>query len=311
MARRKPTETPKPEPVVLSLLRCEERVERVEITPDQKAERLSAAAAVFADAATLDMQLVAAKEEVKSLKQRAAAKHAEGERIVAEAQSGTTAAPYPVIVERHPSRPLEMNVWRVPDGMAPSDVLVLAEEGDARIAAREAQGCTLVETRAMNPDEVAVAEEEDRKRREPELPLDQEQQASATPDAGPSASEEEASTEGEGEQEESEPTRAASPQPLCPYVEERHETDPRQDKICGVEGIRRARGFCSDHYASLGGKNGSASMTEMITRRTQRRMIEEEAREQAERETARSEDVTRVVNGYAAGGEDSGGEATF
>jgi hypothetical protein len=169
------TETPKPQQPETEILlrRVEERIERIPLSPDQIQERMKAAAGVFAEAAVLDREVASARESLKDLKQRAASKHSDGEAIVADANSGTTAAPYPVIVERHPLHSAEMVVWRTPDGIEPASLIdALTAETDAEYtSAREAQGCTLVEVRAMTPDELDIARREDWARTNPELPF--------------------------------------------------------------------------------------------------------------------------------------------
>lgn len=174
MSRRKSeSTTPKPEKVdePISLRRLEERIERVPITAEQARERMSAAAATLVRAATAEAELRELKDEVKAKAAEADSLHAEADRIVLDAHTGTVAAPFPVIVERHPVRAHEMIVWRVPDGIAGADLLAAElPEGEARIAAREAQGCFFLEARAMAPDELEVARAEDERRRNPLLP---------------------------------------------------------------------------------------------------------------------------------------------
>lgn len=277
MARKKPNEPAKPEdrsPV--SLLRSEERIERVPITAEQAQERMRAAAAILLTAQELDGELADLKEQVKDVKARAAAKHGEADRIVLDAQSGTMAAPFPVIVERHPSRPLEMNVWRVPDGVAAAEILELPVDlvGEARIAAREAQGCILLEARAMDPDELEQARSEDERRINPELPFE-------APAADPSAIEQDWIDAGEPETFESEghaDAKPARPAPACPYILEQPELgDPTRDVICGAVGAPRRKGFCADELT--GGKNGNGAQVLALTRRSARQRLAREAAE--------------------------------
>lgn len=177
MARTKVTDAPKPEaPPPVALLRVEERNERVDITPEQKVERMNVAAGMFHEANSLFDEASELADSAKNTKKSAEAKRAEAERVLFDAQSGTMLRPYPVIVERHPTRPAEMMVWRVADGLDASELLQVetAMEGklseEEHIAAREAQGCTLLESRAMSPDEMAVAQAEDHARANPSLP---------------------------------------------------------------------------------------------------------------------------------------------
>lgn len=176
MARTKVTDAPKPEaPPPVVLLRVEERNERVDITPEQKVERMNVAAGMFHEANALFEEAADFAEKGKNTKKSAEAKRGEAERVLFDAQSGTMLRPYPVLVERHPVRPAEMMVWRVADGLIPAELLELEPTEEPRseeehIAAREAQGCTLLESRAMNPDELAVAQAEDHARSNPSLP---------------------------------------------------------------------------------------------------------------------------------------------
>ena len=283
MANRKPKETPVDKPVdvtPISLLRIEERHERVPITPEQAQERMRAADATFREADELASEHVEAKENAKQLKQAYEAKRAEGQRIVHDATTGSTLLPYPVIVERHPSRPVEMNVWRVPDGVeaqgiidAPPPELVDGENKRLDLIAwREAQGCILVETRAMTPEELAIAREEDFRRQNPELPFP----GGAPGDTGSSAAEgasgevvdPAAGAAGNGEEK----PKHTSPPPACPFVLSAPvETDPTQDRICGAVGSRRARGLCGDHKEA-----SAAEITRAVARREQRQKIERE-----------------------------------
>lgn len=187
MARKKaspPTEPTKPQaaaPAVVSLRRLEERQERKPITPEQVHERVIAAAAVLDEAQIFDSEVSTLKEKLKGAKQSAEAKHAEADRIVLDARSGTTLTPYPVIVERHPERPHEMIVWRVPDGVIAADILELGPEVTNQREAREAQGCMEVESRACTPEELDAAKREDWKRQNPELPFPEEATTASTP----------------------------------------------------------------------------------------------------------------------------------
>lgn len=178
MARTKVTETPKPEDTApVALLRVEERNERVDITPEQKVERMKVAAGMMHEANALRDEAADLAERAKNKKKSSEAKREEAERVLFDADTGTMLKPYPVIVERHPVRPAEMMVWRVADGLTAAELLELEPVEQPRteeehIAAREAQGCTLLESRAMTPDELAVAQAEDHARANPPLPMD-------------------------------------------------------------------------------------------------------------------------------------------
>src|SRR4051812_42179247 len=147
MARKKVGEEPRPEKnEVVSLRRLEERNERVPISPEQAQERMRVAAGVISEARVLDREFADLSGDARTKKKAAEAKHEEADRIVMDAQSGTVLLPYPVIVERHPTHPTEMTVWRTPDGVVSLDLLEAdMPEGMERIAAREAQGCILVD----------------------------------------------------------------------------------------------------------------------------------------------------------------------
>jgi hypothetical protein len=167
---------PKPEgrPTLLSLVRVEERQERIPITAEQAQERFRVAAATIAEAQSLDRQASSLSTDARRAKKAAEAKHAEADQITLDAQNGTVLAPYPVIVERHPQHPTEMLTWRVPDGVAAAELLeVPLVPGEDHITQREAQGCALLETRAMSPEELEAARVEDDKRKNPELPIDE------------------------------------------------------------------------------------------------------------------------------------------
>lgn len=173
MARKAGNEEPKPESTEpIALKRLEERNELVPITADQVHERMQVAAGVIDDARILDREAADASALARTRKKAAEAKHEEADRIVLEARSGQMNQPYTVIVERHPTRATEMLVWRTPDGVPASDLLDSElPADDERIAAREAQGCVLVEQRAMLPEELEIAETEDHPRQNPPLPF--------------------------------------------------------------------------------------------------------------------------------------------
>jgi len=178
MARIKVTESPKPEaPPPVTLLRVEERTERVDLDDAKKVERMAVAVGMLHTADALFDEAAELADEAKNKKKSAEAKREEGKKVLFDAQNGQALQPYPVIVERHPVRPVEMMVWRVADGMTASELLELDPTEQPRteeehIAARESQGCTLVESRAMTPDELAVAQAEDHARANPPLPMD-------------------------------------------------------------------------------------------------------------------------------------------
>ncbi len=173
MTRKAGGEEPKPEKAnAISLRRIEERNELVPITADQVHERMQVAAGVIDDARVLDREAAEASALARTRKKAAEAKHEEADRIVLEARSGQMNQPYSVLVERHPTRATEMLVWRPPDGVAAADLLdAELPDGEERIAAREAQGCILVEQRAMLPEELEIAEAEDHARQNPPLPF--------------------------------------------------------------------------------------------------------------------------------------------
>lgn len=170
MTRTRVTETPKPEaPPPITLLRVEERTERVDLDDAKKVERMAVAVGMLHTADALFDEAAELTDEAKNKKKSAEAKREEGKKVLFDAQNGQALQPYPVIVERHPVRPAEMLVWRVADGMAAGDLLELEPTETPRteeehFAAREAQGCTLLETRAMSPEELEVAREADQGR---------------------------------------------------------------------------------------------------------------------------------------------------
>ncbi len=297
MARKKVDEPVNPAaPPEISLLRVEERTERVSITPEQKVERMTAAAAVFSEAAVLDTEVSSLSETLKAAKQRAAAKHDEGERIIMDAQQGTMAQPYPVIVERHPTHPAEMIVWRVPDGVMAAEVLDLTEEGDARLAAREAQGCTLVETRAMWPEELALSAVVDHAHQNPTLPipLDPVEAAEGLAAGEQPTDEEIAAGNAPGEDvsgDEPDGDEPAAPKKkgaiTCPFILEQPDVnDPARDVLCGAAGAGRRKGFCAEHYELTGGATGNKTQKLALSRRTARKQLAEEAKGAAREEAA-------------------------
>jgi len=246
MARTKVTETPKPEaPPPVALLRVEERNERVDITPEQKVERMNVSAGMFHEANALKDEAADYAEKAKNTKKSYEAKRAEAERVLFDAQSGTMLKPYPVIVERHPVRPAEMMVWRVADGLTAAELLELEPVEQPRteeehIAAREAQGCTLIESRAMNPDELAVATAEDRARANPPLPgvdLDPPAMAgdASTTDEPGHESDDDADEEAEGDAQEDEEDLDGDPDDDGEVDEGEEESDADGDDSNGDE----------------------------------------------------------------------------
>ena len=276
------------EPVLATILRVEAREERVPLTPEQAQERLRIASGVFSEARELDMSLALAKERVKELKQSAEAKHEEGERLVADAANGTSLAPFDVLVERHPTRPFEVIEWRPPDGVAAADILELTEEGEARMAAREAQGCVIYQTRAMSSEELALAEAEDHARRNPELPL----AAAAEEETGATPAAENDATPA--------PAKRSSVTTQCPTVRTEGLT-PLLDVLCDGTGAPRRKGFCPACHAEL----TDAKKVGFIARRRERQRLQEEADRQL---AAQAEDADDSNHGDGDGDDD---EATI
>ena len=216
------------------------------------------------------------------------AKHEEGERLVADAANGTSLAPFDVLVERHPTRPFEVIEWRPPDGVAAADILELTEEGEARMAAREAQGCVIYQTRAMSSEELALAEAEDHARRNPELPL----AAAAEEETGATPAAENDATPA--------PAKRSSVTTQCPTVRTEGLT-PLLDVLCDGTGAPRRKGFCPACHAEL----TDAKKVGFIARRRERQRLQEEADRQL---AAQAEDADDSNHGDGDGDDD---EATI
>ena len=196
---------------LVELLRLETRVESVPLTDEEKVERLTSCAGLEAEISELERDQTDLDEQRKALKTSIDAKIAQFRAAVREADAGHKGAEYSVLVERHPDRAVEMMVWRIPTGIELDVALDLSNEkpaeGETVIQLRERQGCLLVETRAMSPDEVRAADIADDKHRAPMLPLEGLDAPTApTGDAAP---------EGEtGETEEGKP----GPAPIDPFA---------------------------------------------------------------------------------------------
>lgn len=172
MAKRKQQQDIETDDAPISLRRIEERIEMVPLTDEEKVERLDAAAGIESAISACERELSDLADQVKSLKSEIDVKIEEFRRSVREAHEGTKGASYDVIVERHPEHPAEMIVWRPADGTDPQAILdAPVPEGMTLEAHREAQGCTIVETRAMTPEELHAAEKEDWAHKHPELPF--------------------------------------------------------------------------------------------------------------------------------------------
>lgn len=237
--KKKTDDTPVPVDTgaMTPLLRVEERVERVPITAEQAKERMAVAAGMIQEAAILAMEHADLAAKAKARKQAAEAKQNESNRIVLDAQGGTMAAPYAVIVERHPTHPTEMVVWRPPDGASAQELLEATRPTDRDLFDwREEQGCVQVEIRAMTPGELKTRESVDQL----QLPLGVE-----IVEVAPSPEKDDGKASDAG-------VKKASPQPLCPFVLE-EAVEPIGDRTCGVPGVRRHRGFCEVHVEELGG----------------------------------------------------------
>ena len=294
MARKKKNETggegdegggpeaPQGENNAAAMLRLEKRIERVPITAEQAQARLQSAAAMVLEARSLRDEADDFKARAKNKKKASEAKHEEADQITVDAQNGTAAAEYPVLVERHPTRAMEMITWRGPLGVDLESLLQIDEVDQARLEKREQQGFTLVETRAMNPDEIEVAKREDFARANPQLPFEGAAPAGAATGTVlqfPAVA------------------KKAEEAPTCPFVVKQHD-DEIDDELCGEPGSKRRFGFCQEHYDKTGGKEGGQKRVKMLTRLSARREA------LAERERATQASDGESGDEAAAGGDE-------
>jgi hypothetical protein len=284
MAKRKTQETEAPAEEI-SLLRLEERVRMVELTAEEKCERLEIANNLLLEKAALETEVADLKERIKEKSNLAEAKQSESNQTVTEAHNGKKGEAYPVIIARNEER-LEMRVWAVPLGVEAQALLdEQAAEGETEQALRERQGCTLVDTRAMSPEELDVAKAEDHRRKHPELPFPEAPVGAPT---GEQPAEGERAAEGEGakvlpfeaptaEGEQGaggEASGEAAPVDgekkgiapcLCPAILQ-FGTLITDDVLCGQPGSRRKRGLCDEHQRA-----DSGVINDWIARRDTRR----------------------------------------
>ena len=246
---RKRTQEATVEEAPISLIRIEERIEYVALTDAEKVARLEAAGGIEAEISNLEKQHALISDEAKGLKQEIEVKGDELRRAIREANEGTKGATFPCVVERHPDHASEMQVWRVPEGVEPQAVVgEQAVEGETLEKRRERQGCTLVETRAMSPDELRAAEAEDYRRRHPELPFPD---AAAKPPLEVIVGGKDSGTDGIEEQPGDGEKKGIAPC-LCPAILQ-FGTLITDDVLCGQPGSRRKRGLCEEHQRADAG----------------------------------------------------------
>ncbi len=212
----------------------------------------------------LDDEASESASAARATKKRAEAKHEEVDRIILEAREGEAMEPHPVIVERHPARETEMIVWRTPDGIAAADLLEMPIEGDL-IAAREAQGCTLFDTRACTPEELDAIERE----KQQALPLPGPEMADVVADLLADPLAQPAAAQG------AEDVSAAAPGPAegsprdeetgCPGIVAEGPDGPLGDVLCTQPPAKRGHGFCEAHKA-LPGSDRARLVARRVTR---------------------------------------------
>ena len=264
---------------VVALTRIEERIEYVALTDAEKCERLESCAGIESSIGEVERKHALIADEAKALKAEIEVKCDELRRAVREAHEGTKGAAYPVLVERHPDHPAEMIVWRCPDGVEAKDIVhgMMADGShiaEATIAAREAQGCVLVETRAMTGEELRAAKPEDWRAKNPELPFPESTVVEGA-NGGASVIVFEGGKKDSVEEPVSGDNGSAAPAkgtPLCPFVLVEG-ADATSDQVCGRFGVRRHRGFCPEHVEALGGaeKLHDKEVMRMLARRQARK----------------------------------------